>query len=185
MLFRSVLFWSPLEITCNKVVEYEKSYYGPLRYLPGFPAVLALFICGTVIFLDDLRKRQLLRGTADADVHSREMSALILAFILVYFVSFLPFFVNGRARVPVIPFFLLVGAYGVYRYIGFIRERNLARAGTWAGVFVALYLLASIQYIPFQPDEARWHYQRAESYLRTGKAQEAVEEGRKVIDIDS
>ena len=181
-LKKAVLFWTPIEITCNKVVQYEKEYYPPLKYMPGFPLVMALFLAGAALFLLDLRARRVLEGTAAAAVRPTEMSLLLFAFVALYFLSFLPFFVNGRARIPIIPFCFLLGSYGAWRVVEYARARETRRTAIWIGAFVALYALASIQYIRFEPDRSRWFYQRADSYIRIGEIDKAIAEARNLLD---
>lgn len=58
MFKKAVLLWTPIEITCNKVVYYELRNYWPLRILPGFMLVAALFWSGLFLWLRDaFRKR--------------------------------------------------------------------------------------------------------------------------------
>jgi len=205
---KAILFWSPIEITCNKVVHYEKHFYAPLKYLPGFAMVAALFFVGIVRLVADWRAGRLGEGMATvrglsntppnasraemADKETkrgegerdrmRDMTLLILLFVLTYYLSFLPFFVNGRARVPVIPFAFLFGAYGLCRIAGYFQNGERRRAAGWTAAFCVAYGLASIQYIGFDPDLSRWHYQRAESYMRQGKVDDAIAAARPILD---
>ncbi len=52
-LKKAALFWSPWEITENKVVHHEKAHYPPLKYMPGFPYLFALFLGGILLMLKD------------------------------------------------------------------------------------------------------------------------------------
>jgi hypothetical protein len=103
-LKKAALFFSPLEISCNKVVQEEKGLYAPLKYLPGFPLVLALFIAGCCMLVYGLVRRTI----RDFPGGSLELAVLVAGFGLVYFAGVLPFLVNGRVRVPVIPFMLVL-----------------------------------------------------------------------------
>ena len=182
MAKKAVLFWTPVEITCNKVVQYEKEWYPPLKYLPGFAMALALWVFGTAMLVVDLKGRRVLGHAATEGATNTEMSLLLFAFLFMYFASFLMFFVNGRARVPIIPVMLLVGAYGVYRAGQFAAARDYRRTGLCVGAFALLWVLGSIEYIDFEPDRARWYYQRAESYLRRGMVDEALAEADHLLD---
>lgn len=180
---KAILFWTPIEITCNKVIYYEKRFYPPVKYLPGFAMAMAAFVFGVACLLRDLwRKRDL--GAPDP-AKTKEMIALLGAFILVYFASFLPFFVNGRARIPIIPFMFLFGAYGLSHICQRITQRQWKLAGISCASLFILYGFASIQYVRFEPDLARWYYQRAESYERTGQMDKAVEAASHILDMDS
>lgn len=187
MLKKAVLFWTPIEITCNKVVYYEKKWHPPLKYLPGFAVVTALFIFGTALLLLDLKARRVpgTAGDGAGRTLTGAMSLLIFVFIAEYYATFLPFFVNGRARVPIIPLCLLVGAYGVHRVWQFAVARDYRKTGVCVLSFTALWGLASIEYIDFEPDHARWHYQRADSYLRIGEVDKAVEEADHILEMPS
>ncbi len=178
---KAVLFWSPWEITENKVVQYEKDYYPPLKYLPGFPLVMAVWVCGLFFFAWDLRSRNVLEGTASSQVRAAEMTLLFLLFIVVYFASFLPFFVNARARMPIVGLCFLIGAYGLYRIGRFAAERRFGGALAGVALCAVLYGLASIDVYSYVPDRARWHYDRADSYLRDGKVEQAVAEAAQMM----
>ncbi len=182
MFKKAVLFWTPVEITCNKVVQCEKEYYPPLKYLPGFAMAFALFLGGVAIMLNDLRLRRFMRGEAADTFATTDLVVLMAVFLAIYFVSFLPFFVNGRARIPVIPFCFLFGAYGLWRLVEYAKARQWLKAGAGVGLFVVFGVLASIQFIRFEPDRCRWYYQRADSYLRIGEVDKAVEEARHLVD---
>ncbi len=183
---KAVLFWTPIEITCNKVVQYEKEFYPPLKFLPGFAMIMALFGVGLVRMSSDWRAGRLmsshfLQPTAYS-LQSQEMTALILLFLATYYVSFLPFFVNGRARVPVIPFAVMFGAYGLCRVGEYFKAHERRKAAIWSIAFCAAYGLASVQYVGFEPDRSRWYYQRADSYLRQGMVDSAIAEARHILD---
>ncbi len=180
-LRKAVLFWSPLEITGNKVVQYEKEHYPPLKYLPGFALVMALFVGGTAMLVRDWMKGEVLDASPGPSVNSRQVSFLVFCFILVYFATFLLFFVNARARVPILGLCLLVGAYGLYRIGQRFAARRFFSAWAWVGALLVLYLLASVQYVPYTPDRARWHYARAESFLRTGDVESAIKESNQML----
>jgi len=179
---KAVLFWTPIEITCNKVVYYEKRFYAPLKFLPGFAMAMAFFVVGLVRFLADWRAKQFMTGAEEEGALGRDLTLLILVFASTYYLSFLPFFVNGRARVPVIPFAFMFGAYGLCRIGQYFRERKRRKALGWTVALCVAYGLASIQYIGFEPDLSRWYYQRAESYMRQGKTDEAIADARQILD---
>lgn len=184
-LKKAALFWSPWEITENKVIQYEKYHYPPLKYLPGFPYVFALFLAGTVLLLRDwLRKHPPFGGEHGGSASAGNMLLLIYGLILSYWVSFLPFFVNARARHPVAGFLLLVGAYGIFRFGQLVRERRLRAASAVAVLFVFLFGFASLEIVSYRPDKARWHYARADSWLRSGEVEKAKEEAELMLKED-
>ncbi|HNR34655.1 MAG TPA: tetratricopeptide repeat protein, partial [Candidatus Hydrogenedentes bacterium] len=176
---KAVLFWSPLEITCNKVVQDEKDFYRPLKYLPGFSLLTGLFAGGCGLLALGLFRR---RSTPWPD-GAGDMIVLALAFVAVYYLSFIPFFVNGRARVPITPFLIFFGSYAVSCVLRAAADRAYVRSAFVVSVLAILCALVNIQYIPYVPDHARWHYQRADSFLRQNRVSEALDEGRKLLDL--
>jgi len=185
-LKKLVLFWSPWEITENKVVQCEKDFYPPLRYMPGFPLFMGLFCAGLLILAHDARRGQLLDGrdTGSMAPGPGQMTVLILLFILVYYASFVPFFVNARARHPLIPFMMLFGGYGLYRIGAWAAARQWRSAAVGVLLTALLVALASVNWIPYQPDTARWHYDRADSWLTAGVVDKAAAEAETMLGLD-
>ena len=180
-LKKALLFWSPWEITENKVVQYEKYYYGPLKYLPGFPHVLALFLFGSILLIRDGFKKALPWQQHGSGSSRWSLLALVYGLIAVYWISFFPFFVNARARHPLYPFLFLIGAYGLYRLWQLLLEKKFLSFATLAVLFAAFYLLSSVNFVDYQPDKARWHYARAESWLRSGEVEKAKPEAEQLL----
>ncbi|NLO33451.1 MAG: tetratricopeptide repeat protein [Candidatus Hydrogenedentes bacterium] len=175
-LRRFVLLWTPVEITCNKVVHYELKHYMPLRILPRFPFVAAFFFMGLFLLLLSF-PRILKSDSWRGDI---AMLLLILCFLAYYLLSFLPFFVNGRARLPVIPLFMLFAGYALQTLVTAFRK-NRMKAFLITLTSCCLFLLLSHVFIPVLLDEARWHYQRADSWIRRGELDAARAEAREVI----
>jgi len=178
LLFRkTLLFWGPAEISSNKVIHYEKQNSALLRYLPGFSAVFSLSIVGIIL---------LFFGGSDIDKSAKATRplVLILAFIGVYFASHLPFFITARYRVPVIPFLLMFGAWGLYRLGRFVWIKDFRNTGLWLAVWLVLYLVVSRPIIAYEPPLAGWHLNRAVSYRRIGQLQPAIEESRKALQLN-
>jgi len=172
-LRKAVLFWSPREITGNKVVEQDRRHYAPLKYLPGFWLTGGLFLAGLLTLGWDR-----LRGRRCGDP---ELLALLLVFVLVYYVSFLPFFVNARARHPLAGLFLLLGAAALARALEALRGKRPAAGLARLAVIGACLGLAAVEWIPYQPDLARWHYDRADSWLTAGETDKAVPEAEAML----
>ena len=184
-LKKAILFWSPWEITENKVLQYEKYHYPPLKYLPGFPYVFALFLFGTVIIIRDrLKKSVLCSESGSGKLPDWDMVLLVYGLIVVYWVSFLPFFVNARARHPLVGLLFLVGAYGIFRAVQLASERRWSSVALLGALFALLFCLASIDLVPYKPDKARWHYARADSWLRSGEIEKAKVEAENVLHED-
>lgn len=173
ILKKTLLFWGPLEISVDKVDECERAHSRVLR-LGGlrFPHILALALLGFILYLGEGW-----RGAGGSAPDAREEPAgeatragvvLIAAFILIYFASYLPFTITGRYRVPLIPFLLLFGAYGLERLLGYARRRAWRRL-MGAGLLGLLLLgLTSANPACYAPDPAKWHYARGLACARDG-----------------
>jgi tetratricopeptide (TPR) repeat protein len=173
---RALLFWGPAEISSNKVVHYDRQNSPTLRHLPGLPVALAVALMGVLLFGVE-------STTMPSDNKSRREararnagSALVLLFVVVYFASFLPFLVSARLRVPIIPSVILFAAYGLGRLGRFLAEGEIRKAVVWAVVSVGLYVLVSRPWIPYQPNLAKWHYDRGVAYASGGQFDRAAEE---------
>ena len=113
------------------------------------------------------------------------MLVLAALFIAAYFLSFLPFFVVGRYRIPVIPPLFLLGACGVYRIGCLFRDGKRRSAAGWLGAFVGLYAIASVPIVPYQADRAAWRLMRASCYRLAEKPHLAIQECQHAIDFDA
>lgn len=182
---KTLLFWGPAEIANNKEIYYEKKYSKTLGYMPGFPAVLSLSIVGILSLFGSLKQHRPTAQWPAAPTRRQAWAAvLILIFIITYFVSFLPFFVTARFRVPIIPLLLLFAAYGVHHIYQLLRTRRLGSAACWAAAWVVLYILASLQLFSHRPNLAKWHFDRGAAYSRRGLVNQAGKEYRQTLQID-
>ncbi|HPO30864.1 MAG TPA: glycosyltransferase family 39 protein, partial [Candidatus Hydrogenedentes bacterium] len=123
MLRKALLSWTPVEITCNKVVEYELAWYWPLKMLPGFRWTAALFWTGLALLAWETIRAARGRQAVPFSRDGGPMVVLALLFLFAYLGSFLPFFVNGRARVPMIPILALFGGFAVWRLASYYQHR--------------------------------------------------------------
>jgi tetratricopeptide (TPR) repeat protein len=191
MVKKALLFWGPREITNNKVIHYERQHSATLRHLPGFPFAVSLFVLGLVLLLIDLWAKKGSEGSPIGAVWSSivispvpiEMVVLIFLFVITYFASVLPFFAAARFRVPVIPFLLLFGAYGLCRVVRLMLDRQVRRAVCCAAAFGGLYTLANTPFVPYEPDLAMWHYHRGVAYARRENLDQAISEYRTTLQI--
>jgi tetratricopeptide (TPR) repeat protein len=174
---KALLFWGPREVSNEKEDELARRDSRLLRNLPvRFPLVLSLSILGIALLLSEARIKTARRQL--------EMAVLVLAFVSVYFLGYLPFFVAGRYRVPVVPFLLLFGAYGIYRIAGFIRKRDLRRSAYCVLAWGIVYTLASVNFAGYEPNAAKWHFDKAWAYTCKGQMDQAVNEYRETLQID-
>jgi tetratricopeptide (TPR) repeat protein len=186
LLKKALLFWGPAEVCADKEISCAKELSATLRYIPGFALPLSGAVVGLLLLAFDLKKRQGKKEVEDAKARKRlEMSLLIVFFIVVYFVSFLPFFIAARFRVPIIPFLFLFGAYGLYRIGRFIIKRDFRHGLCWLAIWIALYIHAAKHGVPYEPSWAKWYTVRGDAYRYKGQIDLAVVEYYKAIEADA
>ena len=173
---KALLFWGPKEVTCNKVVEFEKQQYPLLHYLPGFPWVMGLFLLGTGLFCVDIRRRVVAPITY-------QFIALAFIYILLYFGSYLPFFTTGRYRVPLIPFMLILAGYGVWRIVENMRTKQWRRGVVQSVIGAGLIGVCSINVAGYKPDLTRWYYERALAHEARERWEPAIGELRAYLKL--
>ncbi len=179
---KTLLFWGPAEISNNKVIHFDRANSRVLRFLPGFPLALALSIIGLLLFFLELRTGGGLTGTTTGPASRRfELTVPLVAFVIVYFASYLPFFIAGRYRVPVIPALLLFGAYGIERVWLMATARRIS-AAVWIGVLTVIYLGTSHRIVDYRPDLGMWHFDRGDAYRKQGKTELAHAEFRQAVE---
>ncbi len=180
---KALLFWGPAEISNNEVLRFERTHSRALRFLPGFPLALALAIVGVALLFFEFRAARRTKGKAGAASSRRfELTMLFLAFIAVYFASYLPFFIAGRYRVPVIPLLLLFGAYGIERVRSMAAGRRLTDGAIWIGVFVAAYFGTTRQFVEYRANLGMWHFLRGDAYRKQGNVERARVEFQQAIE---
>ncbi len=171
---RATLFWGPREISNNKAIALEKENSRVLRWLPPFPFFLGLSLVG-VVLLFRARPRG---GEASPD---RAGLALVAAFVLTMFLSYVPFLAAARFRAPLIPCLLLFGAYAV------ARAAAAVRAGRWtpvlAGAAAVIVLSVGLTRAAGESpvDRAWWHTDRAVALVRQERRDEAEVEFRAAL----
>ena len=179
------LFWGPNEIAHNKAVACERRFSPVLGRIPGdFASVLALGLVGVAMLVGRWKGQRARSGPPNGfRRETREVSLLVLLLVLTYFVSVLPFFVSARYRVPIIPFLLLFGAYGVCGVVRLARAGAFKKAGVWIVMGVGLYLLADAASAESPRDLAKWHCDRGLALYHQGQVDGAVVEYREALRV--
>lgn len=182
MLRKALLFWGGMEIVSEQDLNAARAESRLLRYLPGnFAVLLACAVIGLFLALrprpPDADRSGSVAQSDRADV------VIILLFVGVYFVSFLPFFVTARYRVPITPLVILFGSYGLVQVAAAVRGRQLLRALVAVAAAVLLWLLGSADWFHVSDDGFKARYDRAVNYQKQGRAEEAVEAYREALAI--
>jgi len=182
---RALLMWGPREVSNNKVDAFEHARSSALWWLPGFPAVLAGFIVGLVLWCADRQRARRSGAKLDAEARARGQGVVfLLLFVAAYSFSFVPFLAAGRFRVPYIPLLLLFGAYGVWRIAQLAWVRRFGAALWGLAGWGAAYALASIPFVSYQPDLGSWYLDRATAYVQKGELEPAIAEYRAAIEAN-
>jgi len=188
MARKAVLFWGGVEIPSERDLNACRAESSLLGVLPGGFALLVS--CGAVGVVYALGRRKVTagegvpaEGSAVPAAADRWDVALVLLVAAVYFVSFLPFFVTARFRVPITPIVLIFAAYGVVRTLKTLRSQRV-----WAGVgcvaaILVLYALARVDYYSVAEDGFKARYDRALAYARDGRLEEAVAGYRQALAV--
>jgi tetratricopeptide (TPR) repeat protein len=202
-LRKALYFWGPAEVSSNTGLHYDREISRVLRASPSFTTVLAVALLGAVWGLLSPRRRAHAKGDpfvsdvakpdalgsrpphdgsaiAVAEGHDRGLYGVVLTalFVLVYFLSFLPFFVAARYRIPLVPFLCVAAGYGIIRIAEELRRRRFAQATTAAAAAVAVSVALATPWLHYQPDLAAWHSQRGWSLTKLGEWERAAEEYR-------
>ena len=171
---KAVLFWDAREIFSNKVLSHARNHSRVLGALPGnFASTAALGLVGLIAAWS--------ASGGGAGGPSRRGVGLIVAFILIYFVSFLPFFVNARYRVPVIALLLLSAGYAVYQTIAWLRARRYLPAGACVAGALIVYVLAGLKSYDLALDPAKWYYDLGRAHAAKQQYERAIPEFKNAL----
>ena len=137
---KALLFWNRIEISNNRDLYYHAHkfpLFGVLMWI-GFPLALPWAFCALAAY--------------------RNMPAarLLAAFIAIFFLTVIPFFVNARFRHPLTPFLLILASGGMLWMINTLRLKEFRRMIIPGIGFVAGLLLPWS--IDSNIDVKRWDY---------------------------
>ena len=148
---KGLLFWSPAIVSDGKVIYYDREH-SFLRFLPGFPILVGLFLFSLVIFIQQRNKL------------SSELKILLLflyIWVIVYSFSVIPFFISERYKVPIIPPLCIIGGVTLSLYlkdfVNQIKEQQIKTAILCLLCFVLIYFIP----VEYKPDLSRWYYHKA------------------------
>ncbi len=151
-------FWNPKEISNNKEVDIAIDQSAFIGWLPGFGWLLFVCSIGFVCWWKNARLK---------------VQPLLLysaCWILITFVSFVPFFVNGRFRAPIIPLLAIFAGFGIER----LTLSKTKMTFSWIVPLSVLILLA-ITAKSYQPNSATWHYHQGIAFETRAQFDQAID----------
>ncbi len=167
---KTILFWGPYEAGHNKYLHFERANSPVLRKLPlGFADVLTLAMLGLLAPLAAGRS-----GAAEKD--RRAVFMLLGGFVLAQYLSFLPFFVTGQYRAPVLPALFVFAGWGIARMAGLWRERRWARLFLMLALGAALHGALGRDVLGVRVNPAEWHQARGQAWSRANQPVRAAAE---------
>ncbi|MBN1674105.1 MAG: tetratricopeptide repeat protein [Kiritimatiellae bacterium] len=195
---RALLFWGPADVPHNKEIYHEcrsSAVLNALSFAPGwallwsrhfrpgtFPLVLSLAVLGLGLLYTDRRREPPAHETPGGRL---EMIVLILVFVGAYSVSYLPFFVAARYRVPIIPFLLLFSACAICGIVRLIRARRARQAVVWLAGWLVLFGLTCVDWAyGYPPATDQWFFLRGRAYDRQGKVREAIQDYSAALSVN-
>ena len=180
---KAVAFWGGREIVSEKDLMARRGESTALRAVPlDVSFVLVTALLGIVA----VAARR--RWSAGGETTDRRGVLLLLVLVGTYFASLLPFFVTARFRAPMIPFLLVLSAFGLRKLFGLLGTRRL---GAFALVFSAL-VAAYVLHRPAPVSESQETSRSIASDLAArgaqlateGRLQEAEETLRRAVGAD-
>lgn len=175
-LKKAVLFWEPKEMEHNSDIQTVHDASNFLRIIPlNFPFVLSLFCMGTGCLIYKVRRfRNNLEQLFPMGKKSWQILVFLLLFIFIYYSSYIPFFISAMFRVPVIPFLLLFGSYGLYCIGCSLYTKKFLKAAALILCWAVFYLLAAIEFFP--ADLAGSHKDAGDMHVIMGHPNSAIKE---------
>ncbi len=174
-LKKAALFWCPFEMGHNKEEHYERLASPVLRRLPGS---IAFFLAGSIVGVAAFLAARWTSGSLplgnEKEAQRFEVVVLMILFAGTYYVSFIPFFVAGQYRVPVVPFLQILAACGVWQIIQWFRSGQMHRASLWVLGGAILYLAASVNVTGYRPSLSKWYFDTALACAKDGRLDQAV-----------
>lgn len=177
MARRAARMFGPVEYSNNKMIALERADSPLLRRMPGnFTAIFVLALAGVLQWAAAPRPRT---------PNKRLFVAFALALIAVLCVSYLPFILEARFRVPIVPFLVLFASACVANLAALAARRRFAPVAGWIAFMAALYGLLAWPASDYKPDRGYWHLLRATQYQAAGDMDRYRDELEKSFAVDN
>jgi 4-amino-4-deoxy-L-arabinose transferase-like glycosyltransferase len=135
-----------VELPNNEPYEAYRAEYLSLRSIPlGFGVLFGLFLVSLPLQLK-LRRRAIAEKSTSGQVRA-DFIGLMLALAAVYSLTVIAFFVTGRYRVPMVPFFAIGASVAAASIYDLFRSRAFLKAAVTAGIAVTVVGLLGVDYM--------------------------------------
>lgn len=173
---RAALFWGPDEIAHNYPVAADRLASPLLSRLPSSYAMAVaggLAGLGLLIFQSPRR-----RNDVDPAVTTASHATLVamVLIVIMWWLSFLPFFVTSLYRMPVVPFLLLGLAATVVTAGSWIRRGRSRSAALLVALLAGVWLAVRIPIVPVDPGMTERHVMRGAQWRNHGDLDKAAAE---------
>ncbi len=176
-LRKFVYLCSSVETGHNRIIYYDRRRLPVIRYLPGNWGVWFAGAVGAFVMLLCRTRRDHKKLVDD----KYAIAWIIALFCICYGVSFLPFFVTGQYRMPLVPWLMLgsvVALRGVWRLMNARRWLSLCLFCFLVG---AAFVASVLNLNSFVPNEAKWYYDKGVAYEQVGAPQKALNVYKKTL----
>jgi len=146
MLRKAAAYVGNVELPNNEPYEAYRSEYLSLRSIPiGFGLLFGLFLV-SLPFQFRLRRRAAAEKKPSGSIRA-DFVLLMLALVAIYSLTVVAFFVTGRYRVPMLPFFAIGAAVAIGSLYDLLRRRSLTKAAATVGIAVVVIALLNVDYL--------------------------------------
>ena len=170
-------FWAADEIVSEKDLVASRRESSVLRLVPlDFAALLASALLGLWLALRAQARAaspQTSRHAAGAGSIDRGGVWLVVGFVLLFALSFTPFFVTARYRAPIVPLLLLFSGFGLWRTFELWRARCFGAGLACLLAMGGLYYLDHYDALGYVYDPAKTITERGALLALEGKTDAA------------
>ncbi|MFT4539069.1 MAG: Flp pilus assembly protein TadD/4-amino-4-deoxy-L-arabinose transferase-like glycosyltransferase [Planctomycetota bacterium] len=187
---KAVGFWAGTEIVSEKDLVGSRRESTVLRLLPlNFASIFAVGVLGLGLALARKRPNSPAASKQASYRIDREGVWLVAGFMLLFGLSFTPFFVTARYRAPIIPLLLTFTGFGLWRVALWVRTRELARTLASLAIGAAIFfvdgaLIEDWGLLQYRYDPAKAIAERGALLAVRGDSDEAEAAFRKAVGLN-
>jgi len=170
LMFKKLsFFWNSYEISNNQNLYFFRKF-APITIIlpPLFPMIAPLSLVGLWIVVSKGRQYH-----------------IITWFVIAYMATVVAFFVNGRFRLPVLPFLIILSVYACFQVISYIRLKKTMNLVWVVIALLILFPLCNVDLFDIRHQNfAMSHFSLGNVYLKKGLKQKALEEYSLALELE-